>query len=266
MKTILVHLDSGEKARERLLFAVTLANKHGAQVVGAFGQRARAEQVGVVFNWPSRDYIEAAAGARKMFEEVTANVPKAEWLDINRGSNDEILKRVANAARYCDLTVVGQNRPAESNLIAEEFPEEVAAMSGRPILLIPHQGQWSQTGLRPLIVWDESAKSARAVKESLQLIQPNTQVTVLSIGVSNSEETKASGNIIGFLASHGISAVSESYESLALEEGSWDLIVSRLASLGNDLLVIGAHKQGGFPFARRDVVRGKSPVPVLMAS
>jgi hypothetical protein len=88
---------------------------------------------------------------------------------------------------------------------------------------------------------------------------------VLSIGLStSSEEVRASGNIINFLASHGISASFESVESI--EVGSWQLVHSRLERFERDLLIMGAHKQVDFPFVWHFLACSESPVPVFMAT
>jgi nucleotide-binding universal stress UspA family protein len=262
LKTVMVHLDAGEQTDARLRLAAAVAKDHGARIVGAFAQRGEPEQVGLVFNWPSREYQEASAAARERFGQVAGDAA-AGWLDVNRGGDDEILRALGNAARCCDLVVMGQNDPGAGRT-DESLPEQLAAASGRPVLLTPNRGHWSQIGLRPLIVWDPSAESARTVREALHLIRPDAQVTVLSIGLPSAEDSAACGGIGGFLAAHGVNASVERYESL--EQGAWALILSRLEQLGSDLLVIGAHEQIGFPFVQRDVVREESPVPVLSAS
>ena len=264
-KTIMVHLDSSDATRTRLQVVASLAKKFTARIVGVFAQRAEAKQVGMVISWPSSEYLKATAEAREVFEQLTADVLAAEFIDINRGSDNEILKNLADAARYCDLLVFGQPGAAGLARVASHLPVDVAAISGRPILIVPNRVPSSPIGFRPLIVWNESVESARTIKESLSLIQPGAEVMVLSIGSSNlSEEVRASGNIINFLASHGVSASFESIESI--EVGSWELICSRLDRLGSDLLVMGAHDQVDFPFVWHYLASSESPVPVLMAT
>jgi nucleotide-binding universal stress UspA family protein len=264
-KTIMVHLDSSDATSARLQFAVTLAKQYSARILGVFAQRAEAKQVGIVISWPSPEYLQAASKVREMFEQLTTSVHAAEFLDINRGSDNEILKCIGNAARYCDLLVFGQTGTDSSEHIETDLPVKVAAISGRPILIAPNRKQFSHVGSRPLIVWNESAESARTIKESLHLIQQGSEVMVLSIGLStSSEEVRASGNIINFLASHGISASFESVESI--EVGSWQLVHSRLERFERDLLIMGAHKQVDFPFVWHFLACSESPVPVFMAT
>ena len=264
LKTIVVHLDSGEATSARIMLAGMLAKKHGSRIVGAFAQRAEPKVVGIIVSWPSAEYIKIAADVKEKFKLLTEPDFATEWIDINRGSDEEILKWIACFTRYSDLIIMGRRDPEESELFADYLPEDVSVMSGRPVLIIPNTGKGTQFGLRPLIVWDETAESARAISESLSLIEPNAEVTILSIGVLMSEESKAHRNIERFFVSHGVNARSEIYETTT--EGSWQLIQDRIASLGSDLLIVGAHKKGGFPLVACNVVRKESPIPVLMVS
>src|ERR1035438_1557337 len=107
LKNLMVHLDRGERTVARLELAVSLAHRHQARLVGVFGQRAQAEQVGVVATWPSREYTEAAGAVKTLFEAATAGLAQAEWHDINRGGDAELLGRLTDYARFFDLVLLG---------------------------------------------------------------------------------------------------------------------------------------------------------------
>ena len=264
LKRVMVHLNSGEATRGRIAVAVALAQQHGAHLVGAFAQRAEAAQVGIVFTWPSTEYQQAAAAARSLFEELAKDAPSREWLDVNRGSEEKIVEVMAEAARYCDLLVLSQTDLSDSALVPAFLPEDLAAASGRPVLIIPRQGLWNQLWQRPLIVWDESPETVRAIEESLALIGRDAKISVLSLGRAISQESAAAGNIVNFLESHDVKV---SYQHRTSEGGgAWDMILALIAQYDSDVLVIGAHQKTGFPLVHQDVVCGEAPVPVFMVA
>jgi len=62
---------SGRRTAVRLAFAIALARKHDARLVGVFGHRALPDQVGVVATWPSADYVAAAQASKAAFDTAT---------------------------------------------------------------------------------------------------------------------------------------------------------------------------------------------------
>ena len=149
LKDLMVHLDPGERTATRLAFAVDLARAHDARLVGVFGQRALAEQVGVVATWPSPEYVAAAAASKAAFEAATAGLRDAEWRDINRGSDSELLRLITEAARYADLVIVGQHDETREAPVPPELAEELVIHSGRPVLVIPYAGEFQHVGPAP---------------------------------------------------------------------------------------------------------------------
>src|SRR5690242_8031816 len=100
LKNLMVHLDEGERTAARLEMATALARRHGARLVGVFGQRAEPEMVGVVPSWPSEAYLAAAATVRARFDAASAGLAEAEWHDVNRGGDAELLRQITDFARF----------------------------------------------------------------------------------------------------------------------------------------------------------------------
>jgi nucleotide-binding universal stress UspA family protein len=106
------------------------------------------------------------------------------------------------------------------------------------------------------------------VHDALPLLQLATKVTVLSIGADRGAESRMpGGDIAVHLARHGVAA--EPDWTLGLDITVGDLLLSRAADLGSDLIVMGAY---GHSRLREMVLGGATrhmlqqmTVPVLMS-
>lgn len=264
LKNILVHVDSNARSMARIDLATSLARRSDARLVGVFGQRAHADHVGIIVNWPPEEYTASVELAREMFVRATAGLLNSDWHDINRGSEREVLKQITDYSRYGDLMVFGQQTNYMDDIVPQQLAEEVAISSGRPVLVVPRSGDFPNIGRRPLIVWNGSRESARALNDSLALIEKGADAILLSLANTDDEARQASIEVERHLACHGISAQKEVYSKYS--EGTWELILNLVANSGADLLVMGAHEHIGFPFISCDVVHKEAPIPVLTSS
>lgn len=268
LKSLVVHLDQSERTAARLALAVDLAEQHQARLLGVFAQRAKPQQVGVISKWPSADYVAAAAASKEAFTKAVADLPRARWVDVNRGGDAELLKHVTDFARYADLTILGQHDEEATALVPPDLAEEVVLNSGRPVLVIPYAGEFATLGQHPLIAWNSSRESAHAVADAMPLIETCAQATVLSLEARLSDADESSARLADYLASHGIKAKAE---VLVVDDvGVMDMLLSRVSDLGTDLLVMGGHGPLGFPFVSRGAgtrhILRHMIVPVLMSN
>lgn len=268
LKDILVHMDAGERSAARLDMAATIAHHHQARLVGVFAQRAEADQVGVVPTWPPSGYREAAAACEGAFRQASQGLAQAEWIDVNRGRDVELLYQLTALARFGDLTVLGQYEEAPLARVPAELPEEVVLNSGRPVLVVPYVGRYAARFERPLIAWNNSREAAHALADALPLIEGCKEAVVLSLETRFKEAEASCEAVIRHLACHGIKAVSE---VLMVEDvGIMDMLLNRVTDQGADLLVMGAHGQIGFPFVSRGAgtrhILRNMTVPVLMSN
>jgi nucleotide-binding universal stress UspA family protein len=191
----------------------------------------------------------------------------AEWREIPEGPDAD----PALHARYADLAILGQLDPerAEPDLIRPR-PDQVALASGRPVLIVPYAGHFDNAGRRVLIAWNATREAARSVSDAMPLLTSAELVTVLTIDPR--EGPHGHGEIPGadialHLARHGVKAEIERTVSAGLPVG--EVLLSRAADLGADLIVMGAYGHsraremllGG---ATRSVLRSMT-VPVLMS-
>jgi nucleotide-binding universal stress UspA family protein len=268
LKNLMVHLDQGARTAARLEMAVSLARTHGARLVGVFGQRAQAQQVGVVATWPPLAYVEARDASKCAFEKATAGLPQAEWRDINRGSDAELLRHITDLARHADLVVLGQHDELGKAHVPEELVGDVILDCGRPVLVFPYVGHFTEIGKLPLIAWNNAREAARALNDSLALIQGCELAHVLSFAARLEEGEASCAEVERHLATHGVKVKADVI--LVQDFGIMDLLLNRVTDRGADLLVMGAHGNLGFPFESRGAgtryILRHMTVPVLMSN
>jgi nucleotide-binding universal stress UspA family protein len=277
-KDLLVVLDTDASARERIEIAAALAERFAAHLVGLYSLPMPEAPRHFGYFDPAllNPFFEelrarardAADETRNVFERIASlRGVSAEWREIPEGADAD----PALHAHYADLTILGQLDPDSGK--PETFrprPEQVTLASGRPILVVPYAGNFPSLGRRVLIGWNASQEAARAVSDAMPLLTAAEIVTVLT--VDPREGPRAHGELPGadislHLARHGVKAEIERTVLGDLPVG--EVLLSRAADLGADLLVMGAYGHsrarelllGG---ATRSLLRSMT-LPVLMS-
>jgi nucleotide-binding universal stress UspA family protein len=277
-KDLLVVLDPEPAARGRIDLAAALAERFAAHLVGLYPllvpQRPR--ELGYFdpalldpFFESLREQARAAADeVREQFEHVARlRGLSAEWRLVPEGPDGD----PALHARYADLTILGQLDPDRGETEGlRPRPEQVTLASGRPILIVPYAGRFENVGQRVVIAWNSAREAARVVHDAMPLLVAAEAVTVLTIDPR--EGPLGHGELPGadislHLARHGVKAQVERTVAADLPVG--EVLLSRLADLGADLLVMGAYGHsrmrelllGG---ATRSLLQSMT-VPVLMS-
>jgi len=277
-KDLLVVLDSEATARERLDLAAALAERFAAHLVGLYPLPTPQAPRHLGYYDPAlldpffAELRERASSAavkmRETFEHVTGlRRLSAEWREITEGPDaDPVLH-----ARYADLAILGQLNPdrVETELIPPR-PEQVALASGRPVLIVPYAGRFDNVGRRIVIAWNSTREAARAVSDAMPFLESADLVIVLTIDPREGPDGHGElpgADIAVHLARQGVKAQIERTVSAGLPVG--EVLLSRIADLGADLLVMGAYGHsrvrelllGG---ATRSVLRSMT-LPVLMS-
>ncbi|MBY0430452.1 MAG: universal stress protein, partial [Rhodospirillales bacterium] len=164
IKDILVHMDSGERAAIRLDLAITLARRFDARVFGLFAQVERSAP-SLVARKASDALRAAGARAETMFLEKTeAAGVRAKWQALAQGEYSFVIRETIICARFADLVILGQHdREHDGTLVPDELPEQVILHSGRPVLMVPYAGEFTDAGRRVMVAWNAGRESARAV-------------------------------------------------------------------------------------------------------
>jgi nucleotide-binding universal stress UspA family protein len=272
-KTILVHMDTGERAPARLAYALELAGRSNAHVVGLHAisvpripAYAAVEGGDRMREYQEKAMDDLAARARATFDRVTqpSGYPGLEWRE-SRGDAAEV---VPLHARYADLVVVGQSNGAEASGVENDFVDRVLLAAGRPALVIPYAGTFREIGTRVLVAWNASREATRAVTDALPLLAHASEVNVVAFNPEGAPHGEVPGaDVALFLARHGVN-VSVSHER-GTDIDAGNLLLSRAADMDVNLIVMGAYGHsrmqelilGG---ATRTILQSMT-VPVLMS-
>lgn len=275
IKDIVVHVDDSRNHEERIKVATELAGRFDAHLTGVYVKTPAylpayvAAQVGPdIIEMQAKASAEAASMAAGRFEDATKRAGLSAEMRIGEGPIDEVLSL---HARYGDLCVVGQSDPdGDSPADEVDLPGHVVLYSGRPVLIVPYAGKFSDVGKRVLVAWNGSREAARAVNDALPLLQSASQVTVLAVNPRESRDPLGDlpgADISLHFARHGVKV--EAAQIVADDIQVGDMLLSRVSDGGYDLVVMGAYGRSRL----RELVMGGASrhilhhmtVPVFMA-
>lgn len=249
-KTILVHLNDSRRAETVLEPAAQLATRYNSHLIGLH----------VYAGLPASPIPMASAalgsivaanrmnneGIAETFRRMTADQAFiAEW-QLQKVSHVDLAQEVLGRGRTADLIVVGQTDPDWDLSPLLDFPERLALESGRPVLIIPFAGRFPRIGRRVVVAWKAGREAARATFDALPLLQGAESVHILEIKVRADAESRLGpdSSIGAALARHGIKPVV--HTSIGPEISVGDEILSRVADLDADMLVMGAYGHSRF--------------------
>ncbi|MCZ6482667.1 MAG: universal stress protein [Alphaproteobacteria bacterium] len=246
LKDILVHIDNSPSCPARLDVAINLARENGAHLAGLYviglapiHQYAEADLGPELIEAHDRYMREASKEAEQMFKQrIEGAGLDAEW----RSVEGNVSETVALNARYADLAILGQRNVERLDPgTAPEMPEHTVLDVGRPVLLVPHSGEFPAIGKRVFVAWKANRGAARAVNDSLGFLKKAEKILILSVnprgGISAAGDVPGD-DIARHLARHGIDAEAAHVGKEELSVG--EMLLSRAAEFGADLLVMGA--------------------------
>jgi len=268
LSDILVCLNASEASENRLKLAVRLAREQGAHLIAVY---ELTDSDGPLFaprdgSGNGSQGAQRAEDAEERFRNtLRANGITGDWHLIERGDTAEL----AELSKTVDLAILGQfTRDARNGTRLR--PDEVAMACGRPLLIVPYVGDFVTVGEHVLIAWDDTREATRALNDALPLLSAAKAVTVMTVMAKEKEFDQVHfplQRVVGHLERHGVPARAE--EAMRGDMAISDLLLSRAADLGADMIVAGAfhHSQlrealvGG---VSRDLLRHMT-VPVLMS-
>jgi len=273
LRDLLVHVGEARRAEPVTRFAAGLAAAHGAHLAALYLYGPPAVPAYIEAQLPPEGLalmretlVEKERAAHAVFEAaIRRNALEGEWRAVE--SLDPAV--AALHGRYVDLNVVGQAGP-DADAIAYDLPEEIVLASGRPLVVVPYAGRFDTVGRTVLIAWNASREAARAVNDALPMIAPDARVTVLALNPDSTpvgRQGVPGAGIALHLARHDVRVEASHFVSDDISIG--DMILSRAADLGADLIVMGAY---GRSRLRERVLGGATrhilqhmTVPVLMS-
>lgn len=189
----------------------------------------------------------------------------AQTIRENAYSTDVPLT-LAEYARFRDLTILPV---PDTDMLDQWYAETIIFESGRPTLIVPYDWKPAKPKLETAIVaWDFSKTAARAVADSIPLLQKAKQTFIVT--VANEKEIDSdhsAAELARHLAHHGIEVTVETVD--AAGRGIGATFKSVCADRGADFLVMGAY---GHSRLREFVLGGATrsmlsqpPLPILMS-
>jgi nucleotide-binding universal stress UspA family protein len=261
LKDLLVCFDSTDAGESRLKLAVQLARRSGAFLTAAYvlepANRSsfQGEPVGgrlpqgadwfgggaAVAEAPRPDTISSGVMRAERAEERFREALRIAGLDGDwRLIDGPDTAEVAALARTADLAILGQY-VRDANGIAFR-PDDVAMVCGRPLLIVPYIGGFTTVGEVVLIAWDGTREATRAFNDALPLIEAAKNVTVMTVLAQERDFERSHiwlQRMVAHLDRHGIPARAE--ETVRGDLSISDVLLSRAADLGADLIVAGAY-------------------------
>ena len=269
LASILVHVDALPRSRMRLALARTLAQGSHATVTALYAVMPSVLQVTVPFPdsgfFHRPDTLLIDGQRREQARALVDALPepggaRMRWAELS--PLQALLPCFVREALRHDLVVLGQYDAADpaGAGVPADFVESVVVDSGRPVLVVPWAGRFTDVGQRVLVAWKPTREAALALSAALPLLRPGAQVRVVSWGCDPTE-------VRPLLLRHGIEAT---YSHEGPDSGHvGEALLGRAAAFGADLLVMGCYGHGR---ARELVLGGASrtvlaamTLPVLMA-
>lgn len=241
LKNIMLHMDNSPGCATRLDLAIRIAARHGAHLQGLY---VRSHSYYAPRHGSNEESETAMVQAAFETASAAAGI-SAEWLFVDWSVvGVSITEIITIHAYYTDLLIIGQPDPQSQSGIPADFPERLGLGIGRPLLVVPYAGAFTESGGRLMIAWRAGRESVRALNDALPFLEKAEHVSVVSVG--NSGTTDHAGTegdrICAHLARHGVTAL---YEHIQAPAGFpvGDLLLNHACEQKMDILVMGGYAQ-----------------------
>jgi nucleotide-binding universal stress UspA family protein len=205
-KNIVVHVTLGQGSPARVRFAVDLAQRLGALLIGAAGDEPSLNSSGksVAWLWEALEVEaqELLGNLERNFRRSAGAVVDVKW----RSALGPVPALLMQAAILADLIVVGrdEDNPQHHRLTVE--CGDLALQAGRPILVVP-TGYERLAGDRAVVGWKNVREGRRALADAIPLLALFDETVVLAVGDEN--DAVSPKEAVAFLSGHGLKARSE---------------------------------------------------------
>jgi nucleotide-binding universal stress UspA family protein len=225
-RDILVYLDPGADATDRLRLATELAKAHGARLIGVDAS----DESALVGSWGDR-----ALHIRPAFEAAVKDAGVAGHF-IGADAEPAL---GSDFAHCVDLIVASRPEGEARKLVREEVPDRVLVEAGAPILILPQDWAYGPLGVNVVIAWNASREAARAVHDAMPLLEKAKKVTIFSFS-SRAHGFRASAErLADHLSRHGVAAHISDWTDTG-DVSALEALFASLDTQDADLIVAGA--------------------------
>ncbi|THH38153.1 universal stress protein [Aliishimia ponticola] len=265
---LLVAFNGSAQSEAALRYAASLAKDRGAHVTALLAHSTH-EVIDRRSRWIPKEAQEILTAANKgLIQEIedrfnalraTLDLGDALSFEEKAGRVDTVL---SEAARHFDMLIVGAHSEDDDEHVTLH-PDRIALLSGRPIIVVPAGYDAGAQHNHAALAWDGGRAAARALSDSLRLLESDGRVSVLTIGHRTDWPIN---DLMTHLARHDIKAVHENFPG---SHPVADTILSYCARHTPSLLVLGAYEHSKF---REDFFGGVTgdvlrniQIPVLLS-
>jgi nucleotide-binding universal stress UspA family protein len=184
--------------------------------------------------------VASAHGLLQAFDAAANRFGVRNEQRLSRFADTDIAAHFARSARLKDLSLVPV-RAHDSQ--SEKVVETLIFESGRPILICPEEfaAELPVAFDNVMIAWDHSAPAARAVADTLSLLQAAASVRIVTATDARTPAEQESGlALVNHLAEHDIKAT---FEMVKIDGSSIGKVFEAyVKAKAIDLLVMGAYR------------------------
>jgi len=198
-----------------------------------------------------------------LFKDQAATL---EWRFDNSSFDASVADSVIAHSHTADLIVTSR---ASKNGWIDDVSERAAIESGRPVIVLPDEGDLPSIGMDITIAWKNSKEATRAVFDALPLLHRARRVRLLTVVEDDVEsaDRASKAQLMAALSRHGVKVEVDSIPKIGLSAG--DALLDYVKSRNQDLLVMGLYGHSRFREfflggVSRDVLRHVS-VPVFLS-
>ena len=144
-KSIVVHLDTSERAYARLELALRVAKRFDAHLTGLFSifepePRSFYVVAGTADYYRQHEHLRAERRVvleRRFLAELSRTQIQGEWIVTDEYANVAVRRH----GRCSDLIIAGQDDLNDPEVyIGDHFQENLIMTAGRPVLMVPYAG------------------------------------------------------------------------------------------------------------------------------
>lgn len=264
--SIMVAVDLGEHARDRIRLAAHLAENFQARLIGVAAEMPPYQGAPAGPTPGSAYFIPAIQEAvlndlrlaHEIFDQTVAGRCRVEW----RSTLDFPLAFLTLQAAGADLIVIGRDR--DGNLLLSVNAGDAVTELGRPVLVVPPNVDHIDAK-SVVVAWKNTREARRAVWDALPFLTRASHVIILSIDEGNGA---ADGqDVVRLLQAHNINAKTDQLD--ARGAATAEALIDAASAHGADLIVAGAYghsrmREWAFGGVTRDLLTS-SPICCLMS-
>ncbi|MBZ9676855.1 universal stress protein [Mesorhizobium sp. ES1-1] len=245
-KTIVAILQNEQDAERVLDCAIPLAARFQSHLIGIHAEALPVPYTSAT-GFPDTEFLQVSAEmSRERADKLEATFLRHiensglsfEWRSLESFSGDSALTGISSV-RTADLIIAAQR---ESSGDPSADVDTLVYDAGRPVLVVPHSGPLVTSFKHVLLAWNGSKEAARAAFDALPFIieAEKTDILVIDPPESLDDSPEAAGaEIASALSRHGATVSVSVLKSEGISVD--DVIQTRIAESGADLLVLGAY-------------------------